>query len=104
MGTCSLIHEHIKDLNLVFKQVSETLKNDGIFFVSKLHPFKQYSGSKASYETEEGTQDLATHVHHISKYITVAEGNGLKLMELKKWFDEDNKSEIPRLTGFVFQN
>ena len=42
--------------------------------------------------------------NHISKYITVAEGNGLKLMELKKWFDEDNKSEIPRLTGFVFQN
>jgi len=43
-------------------------------------------------------------VLHISEYITVAEGNGLKLMELKKWFDEDNKSEIPRLTGFVFQN
>ncbi|WP_310733905.1 class I SAM-dependent methyltransferase [Cellulophaga baltica] len=104
LGTCSLIHEHIKDLNLVFKQVSETLKNDGIFFVSKLHPFKQYSGSKASYETEEGTQELATHVHHISEYITVAEGNGLKLMELKKWFDEDNKSEIPRLIGLVFQN
>ncbi|WP_282115956.1 class I SAM-dependent DNA methyltransferase [Cellulophaga baltica] len=102
--TCSLILEHIKDLNLVFKQVSETLKNDGIFFVSELHPFKQYSGSKARYETEEGTQELETHVHHISEYIAVAEKNGLKLMELKEWFDEDNKSEIPRLIGLVFQN
>ncbi|MFI8606359.1 class I SAM-dependent DNA methyltransferase [Cellulophaga baltica] len=102
--TCNLILEHIKDLNLVFKQVSETLKNDGIFFVSELHPFKQYSGSKARYETEEGTQELETHVHHISEYITVAEKNGLKLMELKEWFDEDNKSEIPRLIGLVFQN
>jgi predicted TPR repeat methyltransferase len=81
--TCSLILEHIKDLNLVFKQ---------------------YSGSKARYETEEGTQELETHVHHISEYIAVAEKNGLKLMELKEWFDEDNKSKIPRLIGLVFQN
>jgi predicted TPR repeat methyltransferase len=48
--TCSLTLEHIKNLSHIFNQASLKLKNNGLFFISELHPFKQYSGSKAKYE------------------------------------------------------
>jgi ubiquinone/menaquinone biosynthesis C-methylase UbiE len=101
--TCSLVLEHIKDLDFVFNQANKKLKKGGIFFISELHPFKQYSGSKAKFETENGTQELETYVHHVSEYLSVASENGFELEELKEWFDEENKSGIPRLIGIVMR-
>ena len=101
--TCSLVLEHIKDLDFVFNQTNKKLKNGGIFFISELHPFKQYSGSKAKFETENGTQELETYVHHISDYLSAATENGFELVELKEWFDEENKIGIPRLIGIVLR-
>ena len=101
--TCSLVLEHIKDLDFVFNQANKKLRNDGIFFISELHPFEQYSGSKAKFETENGTQELEIFVHHISEYLTIATENGFELVELKEWFDEENKNGIPRLIGIVLR-
>ena len=101
--TCSLVLEHIKDLNFVFNQANKKLKSDGFFFISELHPFKQYSGSKAKFETENGTQELETYVHHISEYLRVATENSFELIELKEWFDEENKIGIPRLIGILLR-
>ena len=101
--TCSLVLEHIENLNFVFNQANKKLKKEGIFFISELHPFKQYSGSKAKFETKNGTQELETYVHHISEYLEVANGNGFELLELKEWFDEENKSGIPRLIGITLR-
>ncbi|MBA6153070.1 class I SAM-dependent DNA methyltransferase [Gelidibacter maritimus] len=101
--TCSLVLEHIEKLNFVFNQANKKLKNGGLFFISELHPFKQYSGSKAKFETENGTQELETYVHHFSEYLEVANENGFELLELKEWFDEENKSGIPRLIGITLR-
>ncbi len=101
--TSSLTLEHIDDLNHIFNQANQKLKNGGIFFISELHPFKQYSGSKAKYETENGTQELEVYIHHISEYIDDAKNNGFELMELKEWFDDTSEKEIPRLISFVFR-
>ncbi len=55
--TSSLTLEHIENLNHIFDQANLKLKKDGLFFISELHPFKQYSGSKAQYETVNGTKE-----------------------------------------------
>ena len=101
--TCSLVLEHIEDLDIIFDQANKKLKNGGAFFISELHPFKQFSGSKAKFETENGIQELETYVHHISEYLNVASENGFELVELKEWFDEENQIGIPRLIGIVFR-
>jgi ubiquinone/menaquinone biosynthesis C-methylase UbiE len=101
--TCSLVLEHIKDLTLVFKQAFQKLKDGGLFFVSELHPFKQYAGSKARFETENGTHELETYVHHISDFLNAAKDSEFQLKELNEWFDESNSSELPRLISFVFR-
>ncbi len=101
--TCSLTLEHIEDLNHIFNQAYLKLKTEGLFFICELHPFKQYLGSKARFETEEGIQALEVFTHHISEYLESAKNNGFILLEINEWFDDKSESEIPRLVSFVFQ-
>jgi len=100
--TCSLTLEHIDNLDHVFTQAYLKLKPNGRFFVSELHPFKQYSGSKARYETSNGIEELQVYTHHISEYLDCARKNELNLLELKEWFDDSDENEIPRLISFLF--
>jgi ubiquinone/menaquinone biosynthesis C-methylase UbiE len=101
--TCSLTLEHIENLDFIFAQVYQKLKPKGKFFVCELHPFKQYSGSKAKYETENGTKELEVFVHHVSDYVAAATKNKFKLIELNEGFDEPDRETIPRLIAFVFE-
>lgn len=101
--TCSLTLEHIKDLNHIFREANYKLKKNGLFFISELHPFKQYSGSKAKFETDNGTMELEVFTHHTSEYIDSANMNGFELVEIKEWFDENSGNEIPRLISFIFK-
>jgi predicted TPR repeat methyltransferase len=101
--TASLTLEHIKNLGHIFSQANLKLKKNGLFFISELHPFKQYSGSKARYETENGIKELEVYIHDISEYMDTAKNNGFQLIELKEWFDESSENEIPRLISFVFK-
>lgn len=101
--TASLTLEHIKNLGHIFSQANLKLKKNGLFFISELHPFKQYSGSKARYEMENGIKELEVYIHDISEYIDTAKNNGFQLIELKEWFDESSENEIPRLISFVFK-
>ncbi len=101
--TCNLILEHIENLDFIFRQAYQKLGNKGYFFVSELHPFKQYLGTKARYETEKGIEELEVFVHHISDFTDAALQNGFKIRELKEfWHDEDEKT-VPRLITFVFE-
>jgi ubiquinone/menaquinone biosynthesis C-methylase UbiE len=101
--TCSLILEHIENLNTVFSQVSNHLKEGAHFYVCELHPFKQYSGSKARFDTAEGTTVLQCFQHHVSDYMNAAVNNNLSLVRLNEWFDDDNISSLPRLISFLFK-
>ena len=101
--TCSLVLEHIENLDFIFGQAQLKLKEGGVFFISELHPFKQYSGSKAQFETDQGTEELETYVHHVSEYLEVAHKNGFELIDLKEHFDEESKVGIPRLIGITLK-
>lgn len=101
--TSSLTLEHIDDLSHIFGQANQKLRENGCFFICELHPFKQYIGSKAKYETENGIEELEVFTHHISDYIDNAENNGFELLEIKEWFDENTEKELPRLISFVFK-
>ncbi|MBB1283362.1 class I SAM-dependent methyltransferase [Flavisolibacter sp. BT320] len=101
--TCSLILEHIEDLNFIFSEATRVLKTGGHFYICELHPYKQYSGSKAQFETEEGTQVLQCFVHHVSDYTNAAVKNGFIIETVEEWFDDDDRSNPPRLLSFLFR-
>jgi SAM-dependent methyltransferase len=101
--TCSLILEHVKDLGHVFEQAAKTLRSDGRFYVCELHPFKQYAGSKARFETVEGLKVLECFRHHMTDYANAGMSNGFAIERMDEWFDSDERdAEIPRLISFLF--
>lgn len=101
--TCSLILEHVDDLNFIFNQASKTLSSNGHFYTCELHPYKQYSGSKARFETSAGLQVLECFVHHASDYFKAATTAGFVCERLNEWFDDDDRNGTPRLLSFLFR-
>lgn len=99
--TFSLVLEHIEDLEPIFKKASNALKPGGYLYIGELHPFKQYGGSKARFETAEGTQVVTCFTHHLSHFTATAKSAGLAVEEVKEFFDENN--EIPRILSLLFR-
>ena len=102
MLTCSLVLEHIQYLQPVFERAGNVLTPGGHFYIGELHPFKQYTGSKARFEKEEETLVLNCYTHHISEFTTLATAYGFAIVQLNEWFDEEGK-EIPRILTLLFR-
>ena len=99
----SLVLEHIDNLDHIFKKVSAALQPGGQVYIGELHPFKQYTGSKARFDTEEGQQVVECFNHHISDFTQAAKKHGLVLVDVNEFFDEDDRNEIPRILVVVLK-
>ncbi len=100
---CNLVLEHIENISFVFSEASRTLCDGGFFFVSELHPFRQYLGRKANFQRAESRIEIPAYVHHISDFLDAARQNGLALKELHEWWHEDDEGKPPRLISFMFE-
>jgi predicted TPR repeat methyltransferase len=101
--TFSLILEHIENLDPVFKKCAETVKEGGLMYVGELHPFKQYSGSKARFETSEGTHTVKCYDHHLSDFMSAAKSNGFDIIDIAEYFDENDRKNLPRILALLFR-
>jgi ubiquinone/menaquinone biosynthesis C-methylase UbiE len=99
--TCSLALEHIENIDFVFSEANRVLRVGGRFYFGELHPFKQYQGSKARFETGAGVFELECFVHHVSEFFAAARNNNFDVGKLQEWFDDDDKSQIPRLLTMI---
>jgi ubiquinone/menaquinone biosynthesis C-methylase UbiE len=99
----SLVLEHIANLDHVFSEACKVLKKGGYLYVGELHPFKQYSGSKAKFDTVSGTQVLECFTHHVSDFIQIAKANHLSVADLDEHFDDDDSNSLPRILTMLFQ-
>lgn len=99
----SLILEHIEDLDQVLSEASQSLTGGGHVYIGELHPFKQYTGSKARFDTVEGRQIVACFNHHISDFLVAAKKYGLGVVDLNEYFDDDDRSSIPRILTIILQ-
>lgn len=102
--TCSLVLEHIDDLHFIFKEAARVLKRRGKFYICELHPWKQYQGKQAKFETDGATHLPEVFLHHISDYLNAAKAEGFHLLDLNEWFDDPQKKNVPRLISLVFES
>ncbi len=103
LATFSLVLEHIEDLEAIFAQLNKVMQTNGIIYIGELHPFKQYNGSKARFETSEGVQVVTCFNHHITDFVNAAKNHGFELIKINEYFDENNKNAIPRILTLVFK-
>lgn len=100
---CNLVLEHIEDLDPIFYQASQSLTTGGEFFVSELHPFRQYRGTQANFRNDQETVEIEAFVHHLSDFTEASRENGLSLKMMKEWWHEEDLNKPPRLVSFLFE-
>jgi len=98
----NLVLEHIRDLDFIFSQAAALLQPGGTFFLSELHPFKQYIGGKANFEAEGQNIEVTCYTHHFSEYWSAAASNGFSCIDLKEWFVDEDGKQMPRLLNLLF--
>ena len=101
--TFSLVLEHIDNLNHVFRQAADALDPGGHVYIGELHPFKQYQGSKARFDTANGQQVVQCFNHHISDFIQAAKKYGLVLADVNEYFDDGDRNGAPRILTILFK-
>jgi len=101
--TYSLVLEHIEHIESVFEKIAQITNEQAFVYIGELHPFKQYAGSKARFTTEAGEQIATCFTHNISDFINAAYKYNFELNLLDEWFDDDDKTNIPRILTLLFQ-
>lgn len=99
----SLVLEHIEHLEPIFEKAARVLQPGGYVYIGELHPFKQYSGSKARFDTEAGTHIVSCYNHNVSDFIQAARNHGLTVFNLDEYFDDDDRNSIPRILTILLQ-
>jgi ubiquinone/menaquinone biosynthesis C-methylase UbiE len=101
--TCNLVLEHIDDLNFIFAEAVRVLIPGGLFFISELHPFKQYEGKKATFQHNDQQTEIDAFIHHISDFGNAAQQAGLTLRRLNEWWHDEDQQIPPRLMTLLFE-
>ena len=100
---CNLVLEHVEHLGPIFYEASQALVNEGLFFISELHPFRQYKGTQANFQRGDQMTEIPAYVHHLSDFTDPAEQNGFSLRVMKEWWDDEDHAKLPRLISFTFE-
>lgn len=99
----SLVLEHIEDLERIFENLGKVVKDNGYVYVGELHPFKQYIGTRAGFDTKHGPRTVPCFNHHVSDFTGSAGKYGFEIIALKEYFDGDDRETVPRILTLLFR-
>lgn len=101
--TFCLVLEHIENLDSIFEKLSKYVIAGGYVYIGEIHPYKQYMGTKARFETESGLQIVTCFNHNISDYTNSAINHGFEIMKVDEFFDDNDKNSIPRILTLLLK-
>lgn len=101
--TFSLVLEHIEHLDKIFEKLNRVVISGGYVYIGELHPFKQYNGTKARFETEEGIKVVTCFNHNISDFTNSAKKYGFNIALLEEFFDDNGRTSVPRILTLLLK-
>jgi predicted TPR repeat methyltransferase len=103
LAAFSLVLEHIENLEGIFSKLKNTVSANGYVYIGELHPFKQYIGAKARFETENGVQIVTCFNHNISDFTNSAKKYGFEIVTIAEYFDNNDQTKIPRILTLLLK-
>jgi len=99
----SLVLEHIEDIDSILEKASQVMIPGGHVYIGELHPFKQYSGSKAKFDSTRGEEILTCYTHNISDFTQTGKKYNFEIVTVNEYFDDTNRITIPRILTILFK-
>jgi len=103
LASCNLVLEHIEDLNHIFEEAYRSLKIDGLFFISELHPFRQYTGTQANFNKDGVIERIPAYIHNVSEYLKLGKSVGFELLKMDEWKHEYDNKIYPRILTLLLK-
>ena len=103
LATFSLVLEHVENIGSIFSKLKSVIKATGYIYIGELHPYKQYHGSKARFDTDAGVQVVECYNHHISDFTNAAIQHGFRIVSVNEFFDSEDRSTMPRILTLLLQ-
>ncbi|MGV0027142.1 class I SAM-dependent methyltransferase [Phormidesmis priestleyi] len=100
---CNLVLEHLEDLSFIFSEVFRVLAQGEYFFISELHPFRQYRGTQANFQRDQEMIEIPAFVRHLSDFFSAAKNQGFRLEQFQKWWHQQDQNQPLRLASFLFR-
>lgn len=97
----NLVLEHIADLGFIFGQARRALRPGGQILICELHPFRQYQGSKATFQRDLAAVEIPAFIHHIAEFLEAAAVHGLALSQLQERWHAEDQGKPPRLLALL---
>lgn len=86
-----LVLEHVEDIDRFFQLAARGVSNDGMVYVSELHPVQSANGIKANFRDSDGAE-ISTQSYHRDEeeFIASAHRAGLKSVSVQTWIPDAN--------------
>jgi ubiquinone/menaquinone biosynthesis C-methylase UbiE len=102
--SCNLVLEHVENIEVVFREAARALRPAGLFFVSELHPYRQYRGGQARFVDCEGAAvTIQAYAHDVSDFVRAASDAGFMLERLDEWRHAEDAEQPPRLLSLLLK-
>lgn len=102
---CTLVLEHVADLDHVFAEAVRVLRVGGEFFVCELHPFRQLQGGQAQFIDTATAQTVfvPAFLHDVSDFVNAGIRHNFELLQMNEWRDDEaaSKAAPPRLLSLL---
>jgi len=99
----SLVLEHIEHLDAIFSKVAACTHTGSHVYIGELHPFKQYSGTKARFDTADGQQVVTCFDHNVSDFTQAAKKYGFAIDDIEEYFDDNDRNTLPRILTILLK-
>jgi hypothetical protein len=99
----SMVPEHFENLDFIFSPAAQFVKPGDYCYVGELHPFKQYSGTKARFESESGTTSLTCFTYNISDFLQPTKKYRFSIADLGEHQHQEDKGPVPRVLTLLLK-